>query len=138
MKTKKALAKLLSPSLAAGLHPQRGETRASAARGTAARVRNEQSALPRSIGAMASPSSSGSPTITLLNHLTPGRLKEVLTIENECFPPCERLGTLFKPFIEQRSNGLLLAELGSLAAGYLVFSRTAATTTGSGPPARHI
>ena len=53
-------------------------------------------------------------------------LDEVLAIEQEAFPPCERLGgPLMQYQATLRTSGVLLAELEGSVAGYLVYSRTA-------------
>ena len=54
------------------------------------------------------------------------KLEQVLAIEEEAFPPCERLGgTLMQYYATLRTSGVLLAEVGSSVAGYLLYSRTA-------------
>ena len=48
-----------------------------------------------------------------------------MKLEEEAFPPCERLGSIM---MQQqtllRTSGLLLAELGATVAGYLLFARS--------------
>ena len=69
----------------------------------------------------------GQLTVTKLDVLVQPRYDQVLSLENECFPACERLGG---PLMQQqtalRTSGLLIAELGATFAGYLLFSRSAA------------
>ena len=68
----------------------------------------------------------GQLTVTKLDVLVQPRYDQVLSLENECFPACERLGG---PLMQQqtalRTSGLLIAELGATFAGYLLFSRSA-------------
>ena len=54
-------------------------------------------------------------------------LSELMHLENSAFPPCERLGDNFAPFMLPRTNGLVIAETADAhVAGYLLFARTAA------------
>ncbi|KAL1500106.1 hypothetical protein AB1Y20_012779 [Prymnesium parvum] len=58
--------------------------------------------------------------------LDPPTLEQLLRIEEEAFPPCERLGgALMQHHATLRSSGVLLAEVGGAVAGYLLHSRTA-------------
>ena len=80
-----------------------------------------------------------------IESLPDAQLTELLDIERDAFPPCERLGTRarhlsparletppsappgagFKPFVLCRSNGLVVAQMGATLAGYLLFARMA-------------
>jgi [ribosomal protein S18]-alanine N-acetyltransferase len=63
-----------------------------------------------------------------LDALQPPKLAEVLAIENEAFPPCERLGgPLLQHHAKLRTSGLLVAEIGSAVAGFLLYSKQADT-----------
>jgi ribosomal protein S18 acetylase RimI-like enzyme len=56
------------------------------------------------------------------------RLGQVMDIEEQCFPPCERLGPhLMQEQARLRTSGLLLAEFGATVSGYLLFSRFGAS-----------
>ena len=66
--------------------------------------------------------------ITRVDALVEPRLAQVVELEKEAFPPCERLG----PFLMQqqtslRTSGLLVAEFGLTLAGYCLFTRTASS-----------
>ena len=66
------------------------------------------------------------PQVELLSCIAPPTLSRLLAIENEAFPPCERLGSVLLPQTAlQRNNGLLVAHAEEDFAGYLLFSRTA-------------
>lgn len=54
------------------------------------------------------------------------QLDEVIAIENEAFPACERLGArLMQHHAVLRTSGLLLAEVRGLIAGYVLYTRSA-------------
>ena len=72
------------------------------------------------------PSSSSSlqSEVSAVSVLVSPRLDQVLAIENEAFPPCERLGPiLLQQQATLRTSGLLLAELGATVTGFLLFTR---------------
>ena len=66
--------------------------------------------------------------INQIDVLVQPKLGQVMTIEEECFPPCERLGPhLMQQQATLRTSGLLLAEIGATLGGYLLFSRHGGT-----------
>ena len=61
-----------------------------------------------------------------IDSLRSPKLEQVLAIEAAAFPPCERLGgPLMQYYATLRTSGVVLAEVGSSVAGYLLYSRTA-------------
>lgn len=73
----------------------------------------------------AAPAAAAEPRVHQLDVLLEPHLSQVLQLEADAFPPCERFGG---PVLQQqaalRTNGLLLAELGSTVAGFLLFARS--------------
>ena len=68
------------------------------------------------------------PTISQVDVLVPPRLSQVLDIEEDCFPQCERLGpVLMQQHVTLRTSGLLIAEMSAGVCGYLLFTRTGGT-----------
>ena len=66
--------------------------------------------------------------INRVQTLNQPKLGQVIDIENESFPSCERLGPhLMAQQASLRTSGLLLAELGASIGGFLLFSRTGAS-----------
>jgi len=69
------------------------------------------------------------PTFRMLSHFAspPATLGALRALEVEAFPECERLGAAFESVALQRTNGLLVAEVGDALAGYLLYARTASS-----------
>ena len=68
------------------------------------------------------------PTISQVDVLVPPRLSQVLDIEEDCFPQCERLGpVLMQQHVTLRTSGLLIAEMSAGVCGYLLFTRAGGT-----------
>ena len=68
------------------------------------------------------------PTISSVDVLAPPRLTQVLHLEEDCFPQCERLGpVLMQQQVSLRTSGLLVAEMSASVCGYLLFTRMGGT-----------
>ena len=66
--------------------------------------------------------------VGLVDGLNAPRLHQITEIEEQSFPPCERLGPhLMQQQASLRTSGLLLAEVGASVGGFLLFSRTGAS-----------
>jgi ribosomal protein S18 acetylase RimI-like enzyme len=69
--------------------------------------------------------SSLTPEIKPVDVLAQPYLDQVMAIEQEAFPPCERLGPhLMQQQTSLRTSGLLLAEMSASVCGFLLYSRT--------------
>lgn len=65
------------------------------------------------------------PKITKVEALRQPLLSQVVALEDEAFPACERLGpVLLQHQASLRTAGLLLAQLSASVCGYLLFART--------------
>jgi ribosomal protein S18 acetylase RimI-like enzyme len=67
----------------------------------------------------------GEISVSHVETLSQPLLRQVTALEEQNFPPCERLGpVLMQQQAALRTSGLLLAEMGAALSGYLLFTRT--------------